>query len=82
MAEAEDLSEPLQRQLRAVGDFSAADEPFEQSYPRNEEFLLAVGWLLDRDAYRGTPVYGPGPLRLTAGRRGAPTATSAAGRDA
>jgi hypothetical protein len=62
LAEAEDVSEPLQRQLRAVGDFGAADEPFEQSYPRDEEFLLAVRWLLDRDAYSGDARVRPRPV--------------------
>ena len=33
MRAAEHLAEPLQRQLRAVGDFGARDEPFEQAQP-------------------------------------------------
>ena len=64
-----DVAKPLQRELRAVGDLGAADEAFEQAYPRDEEVAPSpYAGSSTATRTRGTPVYGAGPLRLTAGR--------------
>ena len=41
--EVEDLAQPLQRVLRAVGDVAPADEGFEQPHPRREQLIVADG---------------------------------------
>ena len=41
--EAKNLTEPLQRVLRAVGDVAPADEGFEQPHPGREQLIVADG---------------------------------------
>ena len=50
MSEAQDVAQPLQRVLRAVGDLGAADEPFEQTDARREDLLFLAGRAFHRDA--------------------------------
>ena len=45
-----DFAEPLQRELRGVGDLRAADEAFEQAYARRQEVAVVGDGLFDRDA--------------------------------
>ena len=59
---AEDIVQPLQRMLRAVGNVGAADEAFEQTYPRCEDFFFLADGAFDGDTQMGQIAVGSPPV--------------------
>ena len=62
LGDAEHLTEPLQSEVRTVGNFTAADEAFEQADTCREKVAVLVGPFAARNSYardarvRGRPV--------------------------
>jgi len=77
LTRAEDVVQPLQRVLRAVGNVGAADETLKQADACGEEILVLPNCALDRHAHarnagvrRAVAAFGRGPTSALAGEQG------------
>jgi len=65
MPEPVHVAQPLQGVLRHVGQFGAADEPFEQTDPRREDFFFLADGAFDGDPEMRQAAVGRPPVALS-----------------